>query len=326
VSPTSSQGVADLVRRARSGETRALARLISLVESGPPAVREVSAALAAHVGRAHVVGVTGAPGVGKSTMISALASRWRAGGRTVGVLAVDPSSPFSGGALLGDRIRMTEHAADPGVYVRSMAGRGRLGGLSDATPSAVRVLDAAGYDIVAVETVGAGQSELDVAALADITVVMVAPGTGDGIQAAKAGILEIGDVLCVNKADLDGAVAVRRELRSVLSAAQADRQIVFTAALAGDGVDDLVRSVDEQLERLRSSGRLHERRRTRIRWEIERIAIAELNRRLACDDRLDALAERVSEGSVDAFAAADELVSPRACDDQARGSGTTGTC
>ena len=173
--------------------------------------------LAPHTGRAQVIGLTGAPGVGKSTSTTALVRAFRERGLRVGVLAVDPSSPFSGGALLGDRIRMSEHATDPGVFIRSMASRGHLGGLSWATPQAIRVLDGAGCDVVVVETVGVGQSEVEVAALADTTVVLLAPGMGDGIQAAKAGILEVGDVFVVNKADRDGADATVRDLRHMIS-------------------------------------------------------------------------------------------------------------
>src|ERR687889_1474266 len=183
--------VPTLVEQARAGRPRAVARLVSLVEDASPALREVMAALAPHAGRAHVIGVTGSPGVGKSTTTSALVSALREREVRVGVLAVDPSSPFSGGALLGDRVRMQDHALDPGVYIRSMATRGHLGGLSWATPQALRVLDAAGCDVVLVETVGVGQSEVEVASLADTTLVLLAPGMGDGIQAAKAGILEV---------------------------------------------------------------------------------------------------------------------------------------
>ncbi|MGH3515006.1 MAG: methylmalonyl Co-A mutase-associated GTPase MeaB, partial [Pseudonocardiaceae bacterium] len=183
--------VGDLVVRARQGQARAVARLISLVEDGAPELREVAAALARDTGRAQVVGITGAPGVGKSTSVSVLITALRAAGEKVGVLAVDPSSPFSGGALLGDRVRMQDHALDDGVFIRSMATRGHLGGIAWATPQALRVLDAAGCDVVLVETVGVGQSEVEVVALADTTVVLLAPGMGDGIQAAKAGILEV---------------------------------------------------------------------------------------------------------------------------------------
>ena len=194
-----------------------MARLISLVEDGHPALREVMAALAPHSGTAHVIGITGSPGVGKSTSTNALVGAFRKRGKRIGVLAVDPSSPFSGGALLGDRVRMQDHALDPEVYIRSMASRGHLGGLSWTTPQALRVLDAAGCDVILVETVGVGQSEVEIAGLADTTIVLLAPGMGDGIQAAKAGILEIGDLFVVNKADREGADATVRDIRHMIS-------------------------------------------------------------------------------------------------------------
>src|SRR5213595_3314540 len=209
--------VPQLVEQAREGRPRAVARLISLVEGAAPELREVMATLAPLTGNAYVVGLTGSPGVGKSTTTSALVTAYRAAGKRVGVLAVDPSSPFSGGALLGDRVRMQVHATDDGVFIRSMASRGHLGGLSAAVPQALRVLDAAGCDVVVIETVGVGQAEVEIASLADTTVVLLAPGMGDGIQAAKAGILEVADVFCVNKADRDGADTVVRDLRYMLS-------------------------------------------------------------------------------------------------------------
>ena len=212
--------VPDLVERAREGDARAVARLISLVEDASPLLREVMAGLAPYTGNAQIVGITGSPGVGKSTSTNALVTALRATGKRVGVLAVDPSSPFSGGALLGDRVRMQDHALDKDVYIRSMASRGHLGGLAWSTPQALRVLDAAGCDVVLIETVGVGQSEVEIAGLADTTLVLLAPGMGDGIQAAKAGILEIGDVFVVNKADRDGADQVRRDLRNMLALAE----------------------------------------------------------------------------------------------------------
>ena len=216
----SSGNVPELVERARAGDARAVARLISLVEDASPLLREVMAGLAPYSGTAQVVGITGSPGVGKSTSTNALVAELRRAGKRVGVLAVDPSSPFSGGALLGDRVRMQEHALDREVYIRSMASRGHLGGLSWTTPQALRVLDAAGCEVILVETVGVGQSEVEIAGLADTTLVLMAPGMGDGIQAAKAGILEIGDIYVINKADRDGADQVRKDLRSMLALAE----------------------------------------------------------------------------------------------------------
>src|SRR3954454_8057573 len=209
--------VVELVARARAGEPLAVGRLLSLVEAGGDRGRQVAAVLADDGGRAHVVGLTGPPGVGKSTTTSALVTTLRARDSRVGVLAVDPSSPFSGGALLGDRVRMAEHAEDPGVFIRSMATRGQPGGLAAATPQALRVLDAAGCEVVLIETVGVGQSEVDVVALADTTVVLLAPGMGDGVQAAKAGIPETADVFVVNKADRDGAEQAVRDLTYMMS-------------------------------------------------------------------------------------------------------------
>jgi LAO/AO transport system kinase len=307
---------AELVERARDGDPRAVARLISQVEDASPALREVMSLLAPHTGRAAVLGVTGSPGVGKSTTTSALVKAFRADGRRIGVLAVDPSSPFSGGALLGDRVRMQEHATDPGVYIRSMATRGHLGGLAWATPQALRVLDAAGCDVVIVETVGVGQSEVEVAALADTTLVLLAPGMGDGIQAAKAGILEVGDVFVVNKADRDGADQVVRDLRSTIRLAERQpgdwrEPIVKTVAVRGEGMAELIGAIDKHRDWMERSGELARRRRRRIRDEIEAIAASALRRRFGDvhgDARLDVLAEKVLTGELDPYAAADEII------------------
>ncbi|HKT03217.1 MAG TPA: methylmalonyl Co-A mutase-associated GTPase MeaB, partial [Rugosimonospora sp.] len=205
-----------LVAAARDGQPRAVARLISLVEDDSPALPEVAAALAPFTGQAEVLGLTGSPGVGKSTTTNELVRALRTEGRRVGVLAVDPSSPYTGGAILGDRVRMQDHATDPGVYIRSMSSRGHLGGLAAATPQAVRVLEGAGCDVVIVETVGVGQAEVEVASLADTTLVLLAPGMGDAIQAVKAGILEIADVFVVNKADREGADATYRDIQGMI--------------------------------------------------------------------------------------------------------------
>src|SRR3954447_22376210 len=310
-----------LVERARAGDARAVARLISLVEDASPLLREVMAGLGRAAAErtdsgAHIVGITEAPGVGKSTSTNALVAELRKQGKRVGVLAVDPSSPFSGGALLGDRIRMQDHALDRDVYIRSMASRGHLGGLSWAAPQALRVLDAAGCDVILVETVGVGQSEVEVASLADTTLVLLAPGMGDGIQAAKAGILEVGDVYVINKADRDGADQVRRELRSMLALAQRPEgawrpEIVKTVAMTGEGVDDVVAALDSHLAHLVGSGELQARRERRAREEIEAIAVTSLRERwgdVHARTELDDLADRVVAGETDPYAAADELL------------------
>ncbi|WP_205470960.1 methylmalonyl Co-A mutase-associated GTPase MeaB [Nocardioides sp. SYSU D00038] len=308
--------VPDLVARARDGESRAVARLISLVEDESPLLREVMAALAPYGSRARVVGITGSPGVGKSTSTNALVRELRAAGRRVGVLAVDPSSPFSGGALLGDRVRMGDHALDEGVYIRSMAARGHLGGLAWTTPQALRVLDAAGFDVVLIETVGVGQSEVEVAGLADTTVVLLAPGLGDGIQAAKAGILEIGDLYVVNKADRDGADQVRRDLRSMLKLAERTEgawrpPVLATVAQSGRGVAEVVAALDDHHAWLSEHGELERRRVRRARDEIEAIALTALRAGWAgvhgATD-LDVLAAAVVGGETDPYAAADRLL------------------
>ena len=310
--------VAGLVDRAREGQPRAVAKLISLVEDAHPSLREVAAALTPHTGNARIIGLTGPPGVGKSTSTSMLLTALRKEGLRVGVLAIDPSSPFSGGALLGDRIRMTEHATDPGVYIRSMATRGHLGGVSWATPQAVRVLDAAGFDVVLIETVGVGQSEVDVVKLADTTVVLLAPGMGDGIQAAKAGVLEIADVFVVNKADRDGAEAVVRDLKQMISFARREvrgqswrQPIVPTVASRGEGAEDLVRALGEHRDWLVEHGELARRRTRRAAGEVEAIAVRRLQaemRDLHGGGRLTALAREVVDRSLDPYAAADRLL------------------
>ncbi|MFZ3500426.1 methylmalonyl Co-A mutase-associated GTPase MeaB [Streptomyces sp. 5.8] len=309
--------VPQLVAQAREGRPRAVARLISLVEGASPQLREVMAALAPLTGNAYVVGLTGSPGVGKSTTTSALVSAYREAGKRVGVLAVDPSSPFSGGALLGDRVRMSDHASDPGVYIRSMATRGHLGGLAWAAPQAIRVLDAAGCEVILVETVGVGQSEVEIAAQADTSVVLLAPGMGDGIQAAKAGILEIGDVYVVNKADRDGADATARELNHMLSLGESRGKgdwrppIVKTVAARGTGIDELVEALEKHRAWMDERGVLAQRRTARAAREVETIAITALRARLADvhgDTHLEALAGRVAAGELDPYAASDALL------------------
>jgi len=310
--------VGDLVEHARQGQARAVARLISLVEDGAPELREVAAALARDTGRAQVIGITGAPGVGKSTSVNVLITALRAAGQKVGVLAVDPSSPFSGGALLGDRVRMQGHALDHGVFIRSMATRGHLGGVAWATPQALRVLDAAGCDVVLVETVGVGQSEVEVVALADTTVVMLAPGMGDGIQAAKAGILEVADVFVVNKADREGADQTVRDLKHMISLGRRATAgpswrppIVRTVATTAEGIKDLVGAIEEHRAWMLSHRELDARRQRRAEAEIEAIALAQLRAKLGDVLRgsaLPGLAKRVVVGELDVYRAADELI------------------
>jgi LAO/AO transport system ATPase len=309
-----------LVERARTGDARAVARLISLVEDASPALREVAAALAPHTGSAQVIGLTGSPGVGKSTTTTALVRALRARDLRVGVLAVDPSSPFSGGALLGDRVRMQDHAGDGGVFIRSMASRGHLGGLSWATPQALRVLDAAGCDVVLIETVGVGQSELEIASLADTTLVLVAPGMGDGIQAAKAGILEVADLFVVNKADRDGADQTVRDLRYMQSLGGRHSEpghwrppILKTVASrdTDNGIDEVLDRIEQHRQWLESSGEGHMRRSERAAREIEAIALASLRERMGDvhgSAALGALADRVVAGESDPYRAADELL------------------
>jgi LAO/AO transport system kinase len=305
----------ELLERLRAGDQRAVARLISWVEDGDrEQLREVAEALSPSTGRAQVIGLTGSPGVGKSTLAGVLVAAYRGQGLTVGVLAVDPSSPFTGGALLGDRVRMQRHALDEGVYIRSMATRGQLGGLAWATPQAVRVLDAAGCDVVLVETVGVGQAEVEVAGLADTTLVALAPGFGDAVQVAKAGILEVADVFVVNKADRDGAEVVARDLRQMLHLGEArpwSVPVVLTVAERGEGVDKLVEAIAGHRAHLESSGELERRRRQRAAREIEEVALADLRTELGelgRGEALDTLAEQVAAGKLGPYSAADQLL------------------
>src|SRR3954471_3048471 len=311
----SKASVPDLVEAARKGEARAVARLISLVEDQSPLLREVMAGLAPHAGNAQVVGVTGSPGVGKSTSTNALVAALRAHGKRVGVLAVDPSSPFSGGALLGDRVRMQDHALDRGVFIRSMATRGHLGGLALATPEAIRALDAAGFPIVLVETVGVGQIEVDIAASADTTVVVMNPGAGDAVQALKAGLLEIADVFVINKADRPGVKELQRDLNTMLDMdtkmGEWRPPIVTAVASAGEGIDELWSAVGEHRAYLERSAELEGRRRRRIAGELREIVVRSLERRaqeLTGGPDFRQVRAQVEERQLDPYTAADQIL------------------
>jgi LAO/AO transport system kinase len=303
-----------LVERARGGDRVATARLLSMVENGGEAQRGAVAATTPHTGRAWTVGITGAPGAGKSTLTDGLVRQLRTSGLEVGVLAVDPTSPFSGGAILGDRVRMQDHAVDPGVFIRSMATRGHLGGLALATPLAVRVLDAVGKEWVIIETVGVGQVEVEIAGHADSTVVVVNPGWGDGVQAAKAGLLEIADLFVVNKADRPGADETRRDLDGMLDlGGELDWRppILTTVATEGTGVAELWDALRAHREFLESNGLVDARRRTRVRDELRAILADALRERAAAlgsGERFDALVDRVVARDIDPFAAAADLL------------------
>ena len=272
--------------------------------------------LAPLAGGARVIGLTGSPGAGKSTVTSALITAYRGQGLRVAVLAIDPTSPFTGGALLGDRIRMQDHATDGDVFIRSMASRGHLGGLAAATPQVIRALDAARYDVILIETVGVGQVEVEIASLADSVAVLVVPGMGDSIQAAKAGILEIADVFVVNKADRPQVHETIRDLRNMIAlAAQGPDdwkpRIVKTVATTGDGIGELVGQLDAHRVWLDRSGEGHRRRVTRAREEVAALTLGALRRKMARlpgDSALGALAGRVAAGQIDPYSAADELL------------------
>ena len=304
----------DLLAAARDGDRGALARLISLIERGGEDARRVGRAAHGLGIDATTVGITGAPGAGKSTLTSALLEAVRAGGDPIAVLAIDPSSPFSGGALLGDRVRMGEHALDDGVFIRSMATRGHLGGLAVAAPEAVRVLAAAGYPWVVLETVGVGQVEIDVVAQADTTVVVVTPGWGDAVQANKAGLMEIADVFVVNKADRPGAEETARDLERMLDMSPVPGwrpPVLCTTATTGAGVGDVWQAVVDHRAHLAAVGELQARRRRRAAEEVTRLVAAQLldkARVVTTGPRAAELAEAVASGDVDPWTAAEELL------------------
>lgn len=306
----------DLAQALLEGNRRALAQALTLVETGGPQARALLGALFAHTGRAHIIGVTGAPGAGKSTLVAALAAHWRRAGRTVGIIAVDPTSPFTRGAILGDRIRMQALSGDPGVFIRSMASRGRLGGIARATGDAVALLDAAGYDVVLVETVGAGQGEVEIAAAAHTTIVIEIPGAGDDIQAIKAGILEIADLLVVNKADRDGAEQTVRQLRAMLSLADLPANgwtppVIAAVATRGEGIEAIAAATEQHLAYLRESGRCTAREQERaareLRLILQETALERVRARVSSSE-WDMVIEQIVARALDPYAAADHLL------------------
>lgn len=306
----------DLLTEARGGQRRALARLLTLVERGGPDAHAVARAAASVDGAAdgYTIGITGAPGAGKSTLTNSLVRSMRAAGETLAVLAVDPSSPFTGGAILGDRVRMSDHALDDGVFIRSMATRGHLGGLGLATPGAVRLLHAAGRPWVVIETVGVGQVEVEIAGAADTTVVVVNPGWGDAVQANKAGLLEIADVFVINKADRPGADDTRNDLEAMLDLAEGRGwrpPVVSTVATEHSGVDDLWAAIGDHRRHLEATGGLEARRDARRRDELGRIVTERLRARaeeLCGGEQFEQLQDRLARGELDPWSAADELL------------------
>ena len=305
-----------LIDQMLSGDRRALARTISIVEDGGAGARAALARLYPHTGRAHVLGVTGPPGAGKSTLVNELALELRRRGHTVAIIAVDPTSPFTGGAILGDRIRMQPLGGDQGIFVRSMASRGQLGGIARATGDIVKVFDAAGFDYVIVETVGAGQAEVEIAREAHTTIVVEVPGLGDDVQAIKAGILEIADLFVVNKADRDGAEKVRRQLQMMLHLGGPPREgwsvpILMAVATRGTGIPDIVDTVEQHRVHLAESGHLQERERGRVvrelRMILQNMALDLIRARVPQERRLE-LVERIQSRAIDPYSAAEELL------------------
>ena len=307
----------DIVKRLKNGDRRALARMVTLIESGAPEVPRYLADLYRHTGRAHIIGITGSPGAGKSSLVTGMVRILRQQDYKVGVIAVDPSSPFTGGAILGDRIRMMELAGDSGVFIRSMASRGSLGGLSATTQNAVRALDAAGYDIILIETVGTGQAEVEIMNIAQTVIVVLAPGMGDDVQAIKAGILEIADIFVVSKADKPGADQTVAELNMLLSLDPERRSapwrlpILKTSAYKNEGIDHLITTLKNHRDYLNTSGTLAQRAQRQVRSEIERLivqAILQKLQHLISDDEWQTLTRQMLTQERDPYSVASDLL------------------
>jgi LAO/AO transport system kinase len=305
-----------LIDQMRAGDRRALSRLVSIVENGGDAARQALAKLYQYTGNAHIIGVTGPPGAGKSTLVNEMALQWRRRGQTVAIIAVDPTSPFSGGAILGDRIRMQTLGHDPTIFVRSMASRGQLGGMARATGDVVKVLDAAGFDRVVVETVGAGQAEVEIATEAHTTVVVEVPGLGDDVQAIKAGILEIADVFVVNKADREGAEKTRRHLQAMMQLGGQVREdwdvpIVMTVSTTGQNVPAVIDAIEAHWQHLTKGGYLERRERERVVREVRSIlqglALGLVRERISEEQR-SAVVARIQAREVDPYTAAERLL------------------
>ena len=313
----------DLVEKVTSGDVRAVARLIRDVDDGMPEVRDVLKALYPYTGRAYIIGITGAPGVGKSTLVDQMLAHLRKRGKTVGVLAVDPTSPFSGGAILGDRVRMQRHSMDPGVFIRSLATRGHFGGLTQSTRSAIDILDAMGKDVIVVETVGVGQDEVDVMRSAHTTVIVVVPGMGDDIQAIKAGILEVGDIFLINKSDREGTDKTLSELRMMIEMDQRkfDRglwkpPIMKVEAVFDKGVDDFLDAVDQHAQYLEQTGGGLKSRRSPDKVRLEMVdmikarLVEEVLDKLTESGDFDRAVDAIVKGALDPYTACENLVFP----------------
>jgi LAO/AO transport system kinase len=308
--------VTELVRRLRAGDHRALARAISLIEDRPEAAAQLVRDLYREAGRARVIGVTGPPGAGKSTLADRLTASYRAVSRTVGILATDPSSPFTGGALLGDRVRMQDHAGDTGVFIRSMATRGHLGGLARASADAVLVMDATGWDVIILETVGVGQDEVEVVRAADVSLVTLVPGSGDDVQALKAGIMEIADIFVVNKADREGADRLVATIESVLGLAPETADawrppVLQTVATEGTGIDTVIASIDRFMERpaARRVARARERAEARVREILDDRFRRRIDEHVLEPGEMAQLVDAVVSRDLDPYTAADRILS-----------------